>query len=112
MDCTNNYIQLKDHLKAMVRSSGQLSGMAIVEVESGYEDPAPCDDGLPRSFEQRLAASIGVDPCGKPALRVKFIDSCTSKISCTVGAEENVLDNIFAYESSTKSFALILNKST
>jgi len=98
------------HLTSMARKSGTLVGMPIVEVSGHNTQALQCDDGLPRTFESLLAASIGVDTCGKPALRVKFIDSCDVQIDCNVGGD--ILSQIFAYEPTTKTFALVLNQST
>jgi len=111
MDCSNNNYPLIHHLTAMARKSGSLIGMPIVAVSGHNDQAAQCDDGLPRTFEKLLTASIGVDSCGKPSLRVKFIDSCETQISCKIESD-NILDQIFAYDATNKTFALVLNQST
>lgn len=112
MDCENNYIDLKRHLEAMARTDGTLIGLPIVAVTGHTEQAIQCDDGKPRTFEALLAASIGVDSCGKPALRVKFIDTCDLHISCVNNSDERLLNQIFAYDSDLKTYALVINQSS
>lgn len=111
MDCTNNNYPLTHHLTAMARKSGTLIGLPIVAVTGHNDQGAQSDDGLPRTFERYLVGSIGTDSCGLPAIRVKFIDSCDTAITCKVEAD-NILDQIFAYDATTKTFAIVLNQST
>lgn len=99
------------HLTSMARKSGTLIGLPIVAVTGHNDQALQCDDGLARNFESLMAASIGVDSCGKPALRVKFIDTCDVQVGCEIGAD-NLLDQMFAYDSTAKTFALVLNQST
>lgn len=105
MDCINNYIATDDRLNGMLRSSGELVGLPIVDV-TGHTSMVPCSHNH-LTFEQLLLASIGVDGCGKPALRVKYIDSCTLAITC---AKPKGLIDMFAYDATSKTFALVLNK--
>lgn len=108
MDCNINHIPLEEHLKAMLRKSGGLAGLPIVEV-SGHISKIPCDKNHLK-FEDLLAASIGVDGCGKPALRVKIINSCTPYLDCKNNSESNWMQLPFAYDYNDKTFALVLNR--
>lgn len=110
MDCNDNYLGLNAHMQAMARVSGALIGMPIVAVAGHTSQALQCDDGLPRTFEKLLAASIGVDSCGKPAFRVKFINSCNTKADCNINM--NFLDQMFAYDATAKTFALVINQSS
>jgi hypothetical protein len=105
MDCINNYIATDDRLNGMLRASGNLVGLPITEV-SGHTSAVPCSHNH-LTFEQLMLASIGVDGCGKPALRVKNIDSCTLALTC---AQPKGLIDMFAYDATLKTFALVLNK--
>lgn len=112
MDCNDNFLGLATHMQAMARVSGALIGMPIVSVTGHTSQALQCDDGLPRTFEKLLAASIGVDSCGKPAFRVKFIDSCNTKVDCSNNTNMNFLDQMFAYDATAKTFALVINQSS
>lgn len=106
MDCINNHISTDERLDGMLRSSGQLVGLPVVIVTT-HSLEVPCDLNH-LTFEQKLLASIGVDGCGKPALRVKYIDSCTLALSnCN---SQKKLKDAFAYDNTLKTFALVLNK--
>jgi hypothetical protein len=112
MDCVTNNYPLIHHLTSMARKSGKLVGLAIVAVTGHNDQAMNCDHGKPRTFEALLAASIGVDSCGKPAIRVKFIDSCDSKIDCKVPNDAGIFDQLFAYDSTSKTYALVINQSS
>ena len=105
MDCINNYISLDARLNGMLRKSGELVGLPITEV-TGHTSMVPCSHNH-LTFSQLLEASIGTDGCGKPAFRVKCIDSCDLALTC---AQPKGLIDMFAYDSTAKTFALVLNK--
>jgi hypothetical protein len=105
MDCTNNYIATDNRLNDMLRVSGNLTGLPIKTV-TGHTDSVPCSHNH-LTFEQLLLQCIGVDGCGKPAFRVKFINSCNLAYTC---AQPKSLIDIFAYDSTAKTFALVLNQ--
>lgn len=105
MDCVNNHISTDDRLKGMLRASGNLVGMPITIVTT-HTSRVPCSHNH-LTFEQLLLASIGTDGCGKPAFRVKYIDSCILALTCSQG--KGIID-MFAYDESLKTFALVLNK--
>lgn len=111
MDCSTNFLTLKQHLEAMLRVSGPLAGLPIVAV-SGHEESALNCNNQEATFESLLKDSIGVDSCGKPAIRVKFIDSCDLKISCSNHDETNPLRDMFAYDATLKTVALVINQSS
>jgi hypothetical protein len=111
MDCNNNHLDLAKHLNAMLRVSGALVGLPIVEV-SGHTEKAVNCELAHLTFEDLVKKSIGVDSCGKPAIRVKFIDSCTYKTQCANNGVQDNLREMFAYDSTAKTVALVLNKST
>jgi len=111
MNCENNHISLHNHLTAMARKSGTLIGLPVVAV-TGYTEQAINCNNSHMKFEDFLAASIGVDSCGKPAIRVKFIDSCETHLDCTNNQDANLMAQFFAYDSTTKTYALVLNQST
>src|SRR6478736_1263909 len=102
MDCSTNHIPVKKHLENMVRKDGVLNGLPIVEV-SGHEENAMTCDKNHLSFEMLLALCIGVDACGKPAIRVKYIDSCDTLLTCATSDKDPLFNNIFAYDSTTKT---------
>ncbi len=104
MDCINNYIATDDRLNGMLRSSGELVGLPITEV-TGHTSMVPCSHNH-LTFEQLMLASIGTDGCGKPALRVKYIDSCTLALTC---AQPKGLIDMFAWDETLKTFAVVLN---
>lgn len=110
MDCNNNHLPLKQHLENMLRHSGNLNGLPITEV-SGHTDAIPCDLNF-LTFEQLLLKSIATDTCGKPAIRVKFIDSCTYLKSCANNDVNDNFNKMFAWDSTAKTIALVLNQSS
>lgn len=113
MNCDTNSIPLKRHIEGMLRASGSLTGLPIVEVEEGthLEPGLSCNNSF-MTFEDMLRGSIGVDTtCGRLAIRVKFIDSCEVKLGCANAQDETLLNQIFAYDSTSKTFALVLNQS-
>lgn len=105
MDCTNNHISLDDRLNGMLRKSGELIGLPVTVVTT-HDSVVPCSHNH-LTFDQLLALSIGTDGCGKPALRIKYIDTCTLAITCAKPAK---LSDSFAYDATLKTFALVLNK--
>lgn len=111
MDCNNNYLPLKQHLEAMLRVAAPLKGLPIVEVTGHEENALNCTNNH-LTFEDLLKASIGVDSCGKPAIRVKFIDTCETEKTCANNSDADPLRGMFAYDSTTKTIALVINKST
>lgn len=112
MNCETNHLSVKKHLNSMVRKSGVLAGLPIVEVSVGYHENA-VNCGLNHlSFEQLLAKCIGVDACGKPAIRVKYIASCDVFTTCANNDKDSISNHVFAYDATLKTFALVLNKST
>jgi hypothetical protein len=111
MNCENNHLSLNTHLRAMARISEKLVGLPIVAV-TGHEDQALNCGTTHLGFDDMLSAAIGVDSCGKPAIRVKFINSCENYISCNNSSDDNVWRQFFAYDASTKTFAIVLNQSS
>lgn len=111
MDCKTNYLPTKQHLAAMLRTAGTLAGLPIVAVSGHTENAITCQKQH-LSFDDLLRASIGTDNCGKPAIRVKFIDSCDLKTTCKNNSDEDPLRNMFAYDSTTKTIALVINQSS
>lgn len=111
MDSNTNHLSLKTQLESMLRASGPLAGLPIVAVTGHTENAIRCDNNE-WSFEEFVKASIGVDNCGKPALRVKFIDSCDVKVDCANHDDANPLRDMFAYDSTTDTYALVLNQSS
>lgn len=95
----------------MVRKSGVLAGLPIVAVEGHHENAVNCQKNH-LSFEQLLALCIGVDGCGKPAIRVKYIDSCTPFTNCANNDKDPILNHVFAYDATLHTYALVLNVST
>lgn len=113
MDCTEQHIPTIDLLINMLRVSTPLIGLPIVVVTGHTENALQCaGDKRHLTFDDLLRASIGVDSCGKPALRVKFIDSCDAQINCAVPTGFDQLRNMFAYDSTTKTYAVVLNQSS
>lgn len=108
MDCNTNHIELKKQLAATLRVSGALTGLPIVEV-SGHTDAALNCDNNHLSFYDLLALCFGVDGCDKPALRVKYIDSCDPLTTCENSSDAHPFNKIFAYDSTLKTYALVLN---
>lgn len=110
MNCSDNHLPLKSHMDAMLRTSGSLAGLPIVEVDGHTENALSCGKNH-LTLDDLFRASIGVDSCGKPALRVKFIASCDVKKTCTNNSVDDLLRSMFAYDSTTKTIALVLNQS-
>lgn len=111
MNCNDNHIDVKKHINSMLRVSGVLVGLPIVAV-TGHEDNAiNCEKTQHLNFEQLLALSIGTDTCGKPALRVKYIESCTYKKVCANNDWDENFRSLFAYDSTLKTYALVLSTS-
>lgn len=110
MNCSDNHIPVKKHLENMARVSGALVGLPIVEVSGHAENALTCKNNH-LSFSDLLALSIGVDSCGKPAIRVKFVDSCETFLTCSNSDKDPLLNQVFAYDSTLKTYALVLNKS-
>ena len=106
MDCTNNYIATPDRLNDMLRSSGELVGLPVTIVTT-HASVVPCELNH-LTFEQLLLACIGTDGCGKPAFRIKYINSCT--LAYNVCSKPKSLIDMFAYDATLKTFALVLNK--
>lgn len=112
MNCTDNYLPLGEHLSQMLRKSGKLVGLAITEVTGHTDNAQSC--GLSHlTYDQLMARAIGTDACGKPALRVKFIATCTSNKTCTNKDVVKKVDfrQMFAFDATTKTVAWVLNKS-
>ena len=113
LDCNKQNITTMDLIESMLRVASPLTGLAIVVVSGHNESALQCSkDTKHFTFEDFLRASIGVDNCGKQALRIKFIDSCDSKKTCKVRTGYNPLRDMFAYDSTTKTYALVLNQSS
>lgn len=112
MNCNDNHLPLKQHLDNMLRKSGVLIGLPIVEVSEGTHTENALNCGLNHlSHEDLMRKAIGVDSCGKPAIRVKYIASCTYKKDCTKNDVNDNFNSMFAYDSTLKTVALVLNKS-
>lgn len=110
--CGNSHLDLNTLINSSLRKTGALTGLPIVEVTGHTENAINCDRQHLK-FEDLLKLSIGVDGCGKAAIRVKFIDTCDLDSSCQNNDRlEDNLRKMFAYDSNTKTFALVLNKST
>lgn len=113
VNCVTNHLPIMQVIKSILRKDAatKLVGLPIVEV-SGHTEPAVTCKNSHLKFEDFLSLSIGVDAgCSKPALRVKYIDSCDANTDCANNADPNPLNNIFAYDSTAKTYALVLNKS-
>ncbi len=111
MDCPDNHLPLKQHLDAMLRVAGELNGLPIVEVEGHTENALNCKNNH-LTLDDLFRASVGADSCGKPAMRVKFINSCDVKKTCATSSVDDLLRSMFAYDSSAKTFALVINQSS
>jgi hypothetical protein len=111
MDCNTSHFDLKHHLTAMLRKSGALVGLPIIEV-SGHTSAAFNCDNAHFTFEDFVRASIGVDSCGKPALRVKIIDTCDVLVNCSNNVDANPLSQMFAYDATEKTYAVVLNRAS
>lgn len=110
MDCNDSHLPLKQHLDAMLRVDGELNGLPMVEVEGHTENALSCDKNH-LTLEDLFRASIGVDTCGKPAIRVKKISSCEVKKTCAISNVDDLLRSMFAYDATEKTFALVVNES-
>lgn len=110
MECKTNHIPLIKQLEAMLRKSGVLMGLPIVAVEGHADQALRCDNNH-LTFEDLMKSSIGVDGCGKPALRVKFIDSCDTVTTCKNNVDENPLNQMFCYDATLRTYALVINQS-
>lgn len=110
MDCNDNHLPLKQHLDAMLRKDGELNGLPIVEV-SGHESNALTCDKNHLTLDDLFRASIGVDSCGKPAIRVKYINSCELKKDCNIASVDDLLRSMFAYDETEGTYALVINQS-
>ena len=111
MDCTDNFISVENRLVGMLRTSGVLTGIPVI-TSAGHTAVIPCELNH-LSFEQLLAACIGIDGCGKPAFRIKKIDSCVG-IDCDKAEVLNIdpsdITIFFAYHPTEKTIALVLNE--
>lgn len=114
MDCTSSHIPLEQQAAAMLRILSALVGLPIVEVPTNThtENAMICGKFTHLSIEQMIKNSIGVDPCGLPAFRVKYINSCTPLINCATSNDPNPFNKMFAYDATLKTFAIVFNKST
>lgn len=110
MDCTTNHLPLKFQLESMLRAANPLAGLPIVAVTGHTKSALNCNNQH-LTFEDFLKLSIGVDSCGKPAIRVKFINSCKTVITCANNSAEDPLRKMFAYDSTSKTVALVINQS-
>lgn len=112
MNCVNNHLTLEQQVNRMLRTTpgaNGLTGIATIKMLSGYTNKIPCDLNH-LSFTDLLLRAIGVDSCGKPAIRVVYIATCNPQKDCNNNAVENQLTQCFAYDVPTKSFALVLNQ--
>ena len=104
MDCKNNHIDLDSRIDGMLRSLAGLTGIPVITV-TGHTSIVPCSHNH-LTFDQLIALTIGTDGCGKPAFRVKYINSCVLAKTCS--KPKSIID-AFAYDASAKTFALVLN---
>lgn len=111
-NCLTSHLPIGEILKSILRKdpATKLVGMPIVEVSGHTEHALNCNNNHLK-FEDFMSLSIGVDGCGKPALRVKYIDTCEVNTDCANNSDPNPLNKIFAYDSTTKTYAIVLNKS-
>lgn len=109
--CKDNHVPLVKYLEAMLRVSGALTGLPIVAVTGHTQAAINCNNSH-LQFEDFLRLSIGVDSCGKSALRVKFINSCNTLENCSNSADANPLRKMFAYDATSKTYALVINQSS
>jgi hypothetical protein len=110
MECKKSHIPLNKQLEAMLRVSGVLLGLPLVEVEGHADQALRCDNNH-LTFEDLVKSCIGTDSCGKPALRVKFIDSCNTKTTCKNNGDADPLKQMFCYDASAGTYAIVLNMS-
>lgn len=109
MVCKDSNLPTDQLLKNSLRFDGTLTGLAITEVS--YTENIPCNLKY-LSFDELLRASFGIDSCGKIALRVTFIATCDTLITCQNNSNENQLSELFAYDSATRTFSIVLNQSS
>lgn len=113
MNCTDNYISVKQHLTNSTRKMGVLVGLPFFEVDSDtHELNALTCNNNHLDFAALLALCFGVDSCGDPAIRVKIIDSCEKFTTCNNNDKDPLLNQCFAYDATLKTYALVLNRST
>jgi len=110
MNCNDSHIDLKFFLANMLRlSTGGLKGLPYIIV-TGHDEPAINCNNSHLTYEDLLKLSIGVDGCDKPAIRVKVIESCDPVLSCAHNTSP--LNDVFAWDPTTKTYALVMNFST
>lgn len=112
MNCKDQNVSTLELLTKMLRVAKPLVGLPIVFVTGHTENAIQCNDGKNLSVDDLFRASIGVDNCGKPALRVKVINTCDVKANCAVPTGFDPMRDMFAYDSTTKTIALVLNISS
>lgn len=112
--CKTSHIQLENLLSAMLRKSGVLIGLPFVAVgeNTHTENAMICRKSSHLSVEQLILNCIGVDSCNKPAIRVKYINSCDNLVDCIQKDNAQPFRRMFAYDSTLKTFALVINQST
>lgn len=111
LGCDNSHLDLNTLVNSSLRKSGALIGLPIVEVSGHTENAINCDKQH-LTFWDLLKLSIGADVCGKAALRVKYIDTCDLYANCANNDVDQNLAKMFAYDSTTNTYAIVLNKST
>lgn len=113
LNCNTNHLPIDKIVTSLLRkvAASGLVGLPIVEV-AGHNTPAMNCDNNHLKFEDFLRLVIGIDGiCGKPALRVKIIDSCDLDINCENQNEANPLNKMFAYDAVLGTYAIVLNRS-
>ena len=110
MNCIDNHLPTEAHINNMLRVAGALTGLPIIEVLSGYNVNANNCALNHLTFDELLRRAIGVDACGKPAIRVKYISSCNYQNNCTTNNQANAFTKLFAFDVATKTVALVLNR--
>lgn len=111
INCKDNHIPLDKYLAAMLRVAGALTSMPIVAVTGHTEAAINCNN-VQLTFDDFMRLSVGVDSCNKPAIRVKFTNSCTVAKNCVNNSVENPLRKMFAYDSIQKTYAICINQSS
>lgn len=68
--CENSHLSIDEQLKSVITEDGNgAKSIRTMFVEACENDGVSCEEGqLP--FEHFLAGSIGINECGKPALRL------------------------------------------
>lgn len=112
MDCKDQNVSTLELLTKMLRELKPLAGLPIVIVTGHTENAIQCNSGKNLNIDDLFRASIGVDSCGKPALRVKIINTCEVKANCAVPTGFDPMRDMFAYDSTAKTIALVLNQSS